>query len=983
MMRLRTTFLFILLPLAMAACSPEDGETSARAAPQSAPAARVEKQAAPPWYVRGGKAERGDGAVYRSPNDARPYRALTLDNGLRVLLISDPEADKAAASLSVNVGSFDNPPDREGLAHFLEHMLFLGTDQYPEPGEYQAFISEHGGMHNAYTSLEETNYFFDVDAPHLMAVLDRFSRFFVAPLFNQDYVDRERHAVESEYRLKIKDDSRREWDVLRELANPQHPFAKFSVGNLETLADRDGKPVSDDLLAFYRHYYSANMMTLVVLGNEDLDSLETAVEQRFNDVPNHNLVIEDQDTPLFTRELPFKVVIAPEKDLRQLSISFPLPSVAELWPTKPVEYLSHLLGHEGDGSLLAELKRLGLAEALGAGLVYDSRAGALFSVSITLTREGVERSDAITQAFFEWLALVRNRGFEPWRYGEVANLSEIAFRFAEKQSASSYVRRLSTLMHTYPTQEAVRGPYLFEAYDEDVIASVASHLRPDNAFITLMTEGVETDRHSAYYQAPYGVETLDVEALNPGGGVQPVLPGLALALPEANVYIPEQLLVLKPDDASAIPTHLSSEDQGVDLWFYPDAKFNTPRALFEARIAVADLKDRRRETLLDLYRALVLDQLSSRTYPAAQAGLNFNLARWDNGLTLVVQGYSEKQPLLVADIVEVMAAPEWDSARFERVKNRLLRQWRNTAKDWPISQVSARVGPLLREAWLPLEKADTLESLTLADVQTFAGGLYGRSHARFYAGGNLDRAAAMTLASSVTDGLKLRTPGAGGIEISYRVNNLALLSPLPAFDVYVDHADSVALLFLQGHEDTLEERARFALLQKVTEAPFYSDLRTERQLGYVVGSSISPMHRVPGLVFYVQSPTRDSAALREEIEGFFRRQAGQIAALDEAGLARIRQAVLADIEEKPKNLLELAGRHLESLHLGYNAFDFREQLAEAIRTVGVDDLQGAYQRIVDDHQEGLWLLSSRDEEHQALDREARDAVVEGVFSYPQ
>lgn len=982
MMRLRTIFLLTLLHLLVVGCSPEDGDTSARSAEQPAPSTRVQKQAAPPWYVGGSKAERGEGAVYRSPNDTRLYRALTLDNSLRVLLISDPDADKAAASLSVNVGSFDNPADREGLAHFLEHMLFLGTDEYPEPGEYQAFISEHGGMHNAYTSLEETNYFFDVDAPHLMAALDRFSRFFVAPLFNQDYVDRERHAVESEYRLKIKDDSRREWDVLRELANPQHPFAKFSVGNLETLADRDDKPVRDDLLAFYQHYYSANMMTLVVLGNEDLDSLEAAVEQRFKEVPNHSLVIDDHDAPLFTRELPFKVAIVPEKDLRQLSISFPLPSVVELWPTKPVEYLSHLLGHEGEGSLLAELKRLGLAEALGAGLVYDSRAGALFSVSITLTRDGVERSDAITQAFFEWLALVRNQGLEPWRYGEVADLSEIAFRFAEKQSASSYVRQLSTLMHTYPAAEAVRGPYLFEAYDEDVLAKVAAHLRPDNAFVTLMAEGVPTDRHSAFYQVPYGVEALDAEEIGPGG-MQSALPGLALALPEANAYIPEHLLVLKPDDASAIPRRVAGEEQGIDLWFYPDAKFNTPRALFEARIAIAGLKDRRRETLLDLYRALVLDQLSSRTYPAAQAGLNFDLARWDNGLALVVQGYSEKQPLLVADIVEVMAAPEWDFSRFELVKNRLLRQWRNTAKDWPISQVFARVGPLLRDAWLPLEKAETLESLTLADVQAFAAELYGRSHARFYAGGNLDRTAAEALAGSVNGGLKLHAAGSDAIEIRYRVNNLASLSPLPAFDVYVDHSDNVALLFLQGHEDTLEERARFALLQKVTEAPFYSDLRTERQLGYVVGSSISPMHRVPGLMFYVQSPTRDSAGLRDEIEGFFHRQEAQIAALDETALERIRQAVLADIEEKPKNLMELAGRHLESLHLGYNGFDFREQLAEAIRVVGVDDLQAAYQRVFDDRQEGLWLLSSRDEAHQVLDREARDAVVEGVFSYPQ
>src|SRR5690606_2626772 len=127
----------------------------------------------------------------------------------------------------------------------------------------QAFLTEHGGAFNAYTSLEETNYFFDIDPAYLVPTLDRFSRFFVAPLFNEEYVDRERHAVDSEYQLKIKDDSRREWDVLRELANPEHPFSLFSVGSLETLKNSEEDPVREDLIAFYEKYYTASRMNLV------------------------------------------------------------------------------------------------------------------------------------------------------------------------------------------------------------------------------------------------------------------------------------------------------------------------------------------------------------------------------------------------------------------------------------------------------------------------------------------------------------------------------------------------------------------------------------------------------------------------------------------------------------------------------------------------------------------------------------------------
>ena len=145
----------------------------------------------------------------KSPNDSNQYRFIELNNGLRAILVSDKEADKAAASMNVAVGSGDDPKDREGLAHFLEHMLFLGTEKYPKPGEYQQFIKSHGGSHNAFTAFQNTNYFFDIQAQFLEPALDRFAQQFAAPLFTPELVDRERNAVHSEFSARQKEDSRR------------------------------------------------------------------------------------------------------------------------------------------------------------------------------------------------------------------------------------------------------------------------------------------------------------------------------------------------------------------------------------------------------------------------------------------------------------------------------------------------------------------------------------------------------------------------------------------------------------------------------------------------------------------------------------------------------------------------------------------------------------------------------------------------------
>ena len=95
-----------------------------------------------------------------SRHPQRQYRRFLLPNQMKVLLISDPVLQRGAASMTVGTGSIHDPSEFQGLAHFLEHMLFLGTEKYPDPGSYQKFVSIHGGFSNAFTAEERTNYHF-------------------------------------------------------------------------------------------------------------------------------------------------------------------------------------------------------------------------------------------------------------------------------------------------------------------------------------------------------------------------------------------------------------------------------------------------------------------------------------------------------------------------------------------------------------------------------------------------------------------------------------------------------------------------------------------------------------------------------------------------------------------------------------------------------------------------------------------------------
>ena len=173
----------------------------------------------------------------KHPLDKSKERKIILENGLKVYLLSDPNFNMSSASMSVMVGSLEDPNDRQGLAHFLEHMLFLGTKKYPDVDEYGTYLKTNGGYSNAYTARDHTNYHFQVLPDGFEGAIDRFSQFFIEPLFTEKYTQREVNAVDSEHKNYLMNDFWRSFQVSNLFVKDNHPARNFNVGNLETLGD--------------------------------------------------------------------------------------------------------------------------------------------------------------------------------------------------------------------------------------------------------------------------------------------------------------------------------------------------------------------------------------------------------------------------------------------------------------------------------------------------------------------------------------------------------------------------------------------------------------------------------------------------------------------------------------------------------------------------------------------------------------------------
>ena len=456
-------------------------------------------------------------------SDTRNYRFLTLSNGLRILLISDPKTDKSAAALQVNVGHLSDPNNLPGLSHFLEHMLFLGTEKYPDEASYKKFLKDNGGGSNASTSGETTTYYFYVHKDYLEEAFDRFSSFFISPLFTESATDRELNAVDSENSKNLQDDGRRELQIKKHLSHPNRLYRKFGTGNMVTLRTNPSKEniqVRDALLNHYNTYYSANILTLSILGKESLDTLEQWVKGNGNfrtnleSIKNLN-ILRPMDIakvssfnnkegyhPFQLEQLNQIIYIPPVKDIRTLTLYWPVPGVNEPDYSHSYSLLSHVLGYEGNGSLLSYFKSKGWANGLSSGC-SKTRYFNLFSCNITLTPTGLEKINEIIQYIYQYITIMVHSPQATWEMiaKERQQVWSNTIRFQSQISPVNLVNNTVSTLQVYPAIDCLVGNSLLSNYNYTELQHILLCLwSPGNMFINCSAQYWGTEKGKEFIQ---------------------------------------------------------------------------------------------------------------------------------------------------------------------------------------------------------------------------------------------------------------------------------------------------------------------------------------------------------------------------------------------------------------------------------------------------------------------------------------------------
>ena len=885
------------------------------------------------------------------------YRRLVLPNQLKVMLVSDPRVERSAAALAVGVGSLDNPDARPGLAHFLEHMLFLGTEKYPEAGEYQKFLSAHEGFGNAYTADDHTNHFFEVAHPALPEGLDRFAQFFIAPLFNPEYAQREVNAVDSEHSKNLENDYWRISQVQRTLYTPGHPAGRFSTGNLATLKGVD----QAELRAFYRAEYSANRMTLALVGNGSLDDLEKLVRGRFDRVPNRDLPVPRRPATYLRRAEALRVLaVKPVSDQRALQVSFPLPPAERYYFQKPLELIAFILGHEGRGSLLSLLKAEHLATSLSAGTGMSTRDYAEMSISIGLTEKGLAEYQRVLAHLMGTIALLRDRGIPRYLFDENRIMAELDFRHRAAPEASRTARRLSASMQVVPLEDLPEANHLYQGYAPGLYAQFLGALTPDNLLVTLVSRQAPTERVEPIYGTRYGYRELTGE---PFARLRTAKPHPRLHLPEPNPFIPRDVRVLAPrgpiklaessllllrrkgvpaaalerlqplagtafTDGRALVRQAEARlgeaarpalraellKAGVGLpeklletpqarvWYLPDWRLRQPKAGMSLLFMSGETYGSARQVVLaSLYEQALAESLNEIGYPIRLAGLSYGIEAKRAGVQVTLGGYSSRMVELLERLVGHLPRVEIDQGTFAAILERTRRHLENQRFTQPYGQARYYLRQLVVQPSFPVEdQLAALEGIALDDVKAYAAALFRRVYLRGAVAGNLDPDRVRVALRRALDGL-----GAGVLPEAERLEPEVRDLPPGADWVFTRELplqNSLVELHYQAGRSEPRRRGALLIASRALGDAFYFSLRTRQQLGYIVYAGMGQIRKSLSLNLLVQSGAYGADHLMERAEAFVPRFVAQFADMPPDEFEKLRTAVIEAKLDKPADL---------------------------------------------------------------------------------
>lgn len=890
--------------------------------------------------------------IRKSARDNREYQAIRLDNGMVVLLVSDPQAVKSLSALVLPVGSLEDPDDHLGLAHYLEHMTLMGSQKYPEPDSLAEYLKLHGGSHNASTAPYRTAWYLEVENDALEGAMDRLADAIAAPKLDKTYAERERNAVNAELTMARARDGMRMAQVSAETLNPAHPGSRFSGGNLETLRDKPGSPLHQALVDFRDKYYSANLMKAVVYSNRPLPELARMAAATWGRVPNKNLAVPQVTTPVVTpAQQGIFIHYVPVQPLKALRVEFRIENNSDKFRSKTDELISYMIGNRSPGTLSDWLQKEGLAESVRADSdpVVAGNSGVMV-ISVSLTDKGLAQRDEVVAAIFRYLGTLRDKGIDKRYFTELSHVLDLDFRYPSITRDMNYVEWLADSMLRVPVEHTLDVVNIADQFDPEAVKSRLAMMTPENARIWYISPDEPHNKKAYFVEAPYQVEKIPTATLQQW---QTLGQQIALTLPAPNPYIPSDFSLIKPQKSYSHPQLLVSEP-ALRALYMPSRYFaNEPRAditlVLRNEEAMNSAKNQVLFALNDYLAGLALDQLSNQ---ASVGGIGFSSSA-NSGLMISANGYTQHLRKLFLTLLDGYFSYDPTQEQLAQAKS-WYRQMLDSAEKgkaydqaiMPVQMVS-QVPYFQREARRAL-----LPDITLEEILAYRDRLKTHARAEFLVVGNMSPEQVKNFAQDAKRHLGLEGKSwTRTKDVSVEKTQQAI------FNKAGSSTDSaLAALFVPVGYNEAASTACSAMLGQIISPWFYNQLRTQEQLGYAVFAFPMPVGRQWGIGFLLQSSEKQPDFLWKRYQAFFPQVESRLRSLNAQDFAHIQQSIINDMLQAPQTLGEEASLVSKDFDRDNLKFDSRDKVVAEIKQLTPQKLADFFHQAVLARQ-GMTILS--------------------------
>ncbi len=860
----------------------------------------------------------------------RKTAKIVLENGLRAYLISDPEASQSSACLTVEVGSFSDPEEALGLAHFMEHMVLQGTKSHPESNSFIRFISDHGGTFNAFTEDTHTSYLCSIDHKFFEEALSRLAGHLREPLFLDEALEKERYVVHEEFLKGQQSDGFRIFQVIRATSSKEHPYHKFSCGNSTSLEKVD----SNYMQTFFEKNYSPEKMHLVVYSSLPLSELKEKASAFFSTIEPRST----EKTPVALASLkdsnPDTITyIKPLKKFKYLMLEWEIPQSLLEDSSKPFSLISHVFNNPHEKNLSEALKKEALAENCYSYVSTKTRARPVFTVTVSLTEKGVKNYPSVVEKIFETFALFRKEPFPSYIWEEKEHTAKLNYQYQDQIDPFAFISSQASSILEEPLSSYPKNTLFSEEPSQEKIAEALFFLRPENFRIYLMAPSlpVPCTEEEPWFKASYSMQKIAPEMIRTWKTVKP---STKVQLPPKNFFVPQDFSVIPCEKEK--PSLLLKNDYGF-LYYKGDNFYKTPEVSLSFSILSPEITpSSQSEVLLDLFVTNLQKKLQTTLFSAGKAGLYTYFDKGKGSLLLTISGFSEKAPFLLEKILKECKNRSVTQEEFLLIKESLLEDYYNEQKELAFSQGFQFLNICFsKEVFSSEEKIEVLHNLSYERFLEFQKKLFAKAYIQSFMLGNLTSKEAESLWLDAHHILKNEPfPKAYHPPLS----TVSLKEGPYLMEKKIDLEGSASLLVIESGRETPEKKAALTILKNPLQEIFFHVLRTKQKTGYVAFSQTKKWGDNLYQILTVQSSSHEPLDLLFRFELFLEDLLENFSKeIPEERFLSSKEAVLNKVNKAHKNLKEEGALWAKAAFSEEEDFTKLEQLGKAVEELSYPD----------------------------------------------